>query len=270
MTTATTLNGGINAVVTSLTVRDVLGFPSSGTYDITIDSEQMTVTAGQGTTTWTVTRGVNSTTAAIHADAAAVYLYEDAYATVDDLLLTMRQTVTDTAWLARARQALIEASRDLDREIGWSELRTTGTKLYDAKGGSSLIVPEGIASLTSIDIRLSTGAVWTALQAEGTGWILDRTVRGYSHRIRLLETATYTEFPEVIEGIRLTGTFGDPDSRKAACIAWARQRIALDPSMPGGVTSGPEDLGGAASLDRWPRVVYDLVTAERHLYWDYV
>lgn len=50
----------------TFTVASATGFPASGNYDILIDTEEMTVTAGQGTTTWTVTRGVNNTTAAAH------------------------------------------------------------------------------------------------------------------------------------------------------------------------------------------------------------
>ena len=49
------------------------GFPSSGNYNIMIDSEQMTVTAGQGTTTWTVTRGVGGTSAVSHLIATIVF-----------------------------------------------------------------------------------------------------------------------------------------------------------------------------------------------------
>jgi hypothetical protein len=41
-------------------------------YTVRIDDEDMTVTGGQGTTTWTVTRGVNSTTAAAHVTAQTV------------------------------------------------------------------------------------------------------------------------------------------------------------------------------------------------------
>ncbi len=38
-----------------------------------VDSEQMQVTAGQGTTTWTVTRGTNGTTATTHLNGASVF-----------------------------------------------------------------------------------------------------------------------------------------------------------------------------------------------------
>jgi len=62
----TTLGSAINASQTTITVASASGFPASGSFRIRIDDEDMTVTGGQGTTTWTVTRGVNSTTAASH------------------------------------------------------------------------------------------------------------------------------------------------------------------------------------------------------------
>ncbi len=201
----------------------------------------------------------------------------DAYATLDDLLLTMGQTVDDTRFRANAERRLREATLDLDREIGYSALRTTGSIIAHGRGGSVLHVHRGIVSLTGIDIRLSTGAAWTALQAQDTGWYLEgndgdpNAVDSIYYHVRLVDTASYTEYPEVTQGIRLTGTFGgDADSRRAACVAWARQRIALDPSTPGGLLSGPEDLGGAVSIDRWPRAVYDLVSAERRRFWCHV
>lgn len=66
--------GGINNLVTSLTISSASSFPSSLNYVIQIDSEQMLVTGGQGTTTLTVTRGVNGTSAASHAQNAPVYM----------------------------------------------------------------------------------------------------------------------------------------------------------------------------------------------------
>lgn len=71
-TTPTTLTAGITSSATTLTVASAAGFPSSGNYSIQVDDEQMTVTAGQGTTTWTVTRGANGTTAVAHAASATV------------------------------------------------------------------------------------------------------------------------------------------------------------------------------------------------------
>src|SRR5437870_13319660 len=68
----TTLNGAILAGDTSLVVTSFAAFPSSGQYRILIGDELLLVTAGQGTLTWTVTRGAGGTTAAAHADGASI------------------------------------------------------------------------------------------------------------------------------------------------------------------------------------------------------
>ncbi len=63
---ATTSSAAVTASQTTISVVSASGFPTSGTFRVRVDDEDMTVTAGQGTTTWTVTRGVNGTTAASH------------------------------------------------------------------------------------------------------------------------------------------------------------------------------------------------------------
>src|SRR6266566_5539711 len=62
----TTSSGAVTASQTTISVVSASAFPTTGTYRVRVDDEDMTVTAGQGTTTWTVTRGVNGTTAASH------------------------------------------------------------------------------------------------------------------------------------------------------------------------------------------------------------
>jgi Tfp pilus assembly protein PilX len=73
---STTLSSAINATQTSLTVASASGFPTSQ-FKLRVDDEVMTVTAGFGTTTWTVTRGVSGTTAASHVINQTV-LWDDA------------------------------------------------------------------------------------------------------------------------------------------------------------------------------------------------
>jgi hypothetical protein len=58
---------------TAVSVTTFSGFPQSGTVYIMIDSEQMLVTAGLGTGTWTCTRGTNGTTATTHLVTAPVF-----------------------------------------------------------------------------------------------------------------------------------------------------------------------------------------------------
>ena len=61
----TTLAGAVNSSQTTITVNSATGFPTTA-FMIRIDDEYMNVTAGFGTTTWTVTRGANNSVAASH------------------------------------------------------------------------------------------------------------------------------------------------------------------------------------------------------------
>jgi predicted CXXCH cytochrome family protein len=71
---ATSLATPIGAGATTIAVASAADFPAYGPYTVAIESEQMLVTAGQGTTSWTVVRGAGGTTAAAHAAGAGVVL----------------------------------------------------------------------------------------------------------------------------------------------------------------------------------------------------
>jgi hypothetical protein len=62
----TTITGALTAAGTTVTVASASGFPSTS-FVIRVDDEFMTVTAGFGTTTWTVTRASNGSAATTHA-----------------------------------------------------------------------------------------------------------------------------------------------------------------------------------------------------------
>lgn len=68
---ASTLGSSISSGDTTLTVADASTFPTSGNFRILIDSELILVTAVSGTT-FTITRGIEGTTAASHTSGAAV------------------------------------------------------------------------------------------------------------------------------------------------------------------------------------------------------
>jgi prepilin-type N-terminal cleavage/methylation domain-containing protein len=71
----TTLAAAITTTsATSISVSSGAAFPATGHFRIQIDSEFMFVTAGAGTTTWTVVRAASGTTAATHAAGATVTL----------------------------------------------------------------------------------------------------------------------------------------------------------------------------------------------------
>jgi len=68
----TTRPTSTTATQTTITVASATGFPTTGTYYVRIDNEVLGVTGGQGTTTWTVTRGQLGTAAATHAAGATI------------------------------------------------------------------------------------------------------------------------------------------------------------------------------------------------------
>jgi hypothetical protein len=77
----TTRPTATTAVQPSITVASAAGFPTAGTYHVRIDNEVLAVTGGQGTTTWTVTRGQLGTLPATHAvNATVTALANDWYA----------------------------------------------------------------------------------------------------------------------------------------------------------------------------------------------
>jgi Tfp pilus assembly protein PilV len=73
---ATTVAGtGLSATATTLTVAAAAGFPATAEFRVKIDSEILLVSAGgSSTTSWTISRGLDGTTAASHNVGAAVTL----------------------------------------------------------------------------------------------------------------------------------------------------------------------------------------------------
>ncbi len=69
----TTTSGAIDASQTTVTVASASAFPSSAQFRIKLETELALVTAGAGSTTWTITRAIEGTTAATHASGTAVY-----------------------------------------------------------------------------------------------------------------------------------------------------------------------------------------------------
>jgi hypothetical protein len=69
-----TLSGGMTAVQTTLPITNTLPFPSGSQsfYRVLVGTEVMQITGGQGTSTWTVLRGLEGTSATIHSGSDAV------------------------------------------------------------------------------------------------------------------------------------------------------------------------------------------------------
>jgi hypothetical protein len=257
-------------VVTSITVDDYLGFPASGAFTVLVDSELLRVTAGNGTTTWTVTRGYSSTTAATHADNSVVYLVNtDGYADVPDLLATMdvpsgtgsadrRLVIADLLADARA-----QTDTDCARTFFRVPLVSGDVTVYcdvQHAGYSSLVSAIGhpytvdgraldIVSVTSLYYRDSETSSYTAIAAGDTGYYLEG---GYGPGIAGTDwpyedvslsaaSATITRWPTGKRAVKIVGALGFPaipDVVKRANIDKAREAYRAGPgggASPGGV-----------------------------------
>ena len=68
----TALAASLTAASSTMSVTSAAGFPSTAPFRVKIDSEVVVVTAGAGTTSWTIQRGADYTTAADHSNGASV------------------------------------------------------------------------------------------------------------------------------------------------------------------------------------------------------
>lgn len=72
MTIATTLTADPGSSGTTLAITSAARFPTTQNYKVRVENEIMLVTGGAGTTSWTVIRGIDGTTAATHASGVTV------------------------------------------------------------------------------------------------------------------------------------------------------------------------------------------------------
>lgn len=157
----TTLANAIDNTVTSLTVASAAGFPGSAQYRVRIGGEILLVTGGAGTTTWTVTRGVEGTTAAAHPAGSVV---------THILTAAALRNVPDYA-----RRDLLTSKGDLYVATGAGEV----TRLPVGSNGLVLQADSGEA----------TGLKWAAGGGAGGGvTVLDRDVT----EVEVVNTTTET------------------------------------------------------------------------------
>ena len=268
---ATTLNGAILAGSASLTVRDALGFPSSGTYKVLIDTEILSVTAGAGTLTWTVSRAQDGTTAVGHGDGSTVSLVAEAYATVDDVTDAISTDVTN-AKLVRLADLLSIASGELTREVGHDFYRTprvTGTRVVLVDGGNlaRLCVLGGFASVSSIRIADDFGSATYATVDATEYYIESLTDPAYSYdHIYLggLGTSGYTKWPlgRRVELTLASGFSAIPPDVRQAVVDRVIQLDNATPSTAGGI-QGPDEWGRPVIVPRWPQTWWALVEKYR-------
>lgn len=214
----TTLSGSINGAVTSLSVNDALGFAASTDTDdlILIGTEFLLVTAGMGTTTWTVTRGYAGSTAAAHTAGATVTRIARGY--TDLARIKTLYGFQDTDDDARLLDIIDATNAEMDFRIGVPLYPATDTvRLYDGsralRNGTRLYIPGGIRTLTQIRIADSSSGTLN------TGTLGDFLLRPQSFLTRPGEPYKYIEivpdpqgsypwFPPYMANVETTGTYG--------------------------------------------------------------
>ena len=157
----TTLNGAITAAVTSITVSAATGFPTSGSYHLRIGAERLRVTAGQGTLTWTVTRGVDGTTAAPHANGDTVEQVADKPVVVNCSFGSSTGPHDGTGGLDRIVDAVLRPTGGVPPGVaivvsagneGDSEIHESGTVNGGGSATVSFTIPPGSAEDDELDI----------------------------------------------------------------------------------------------------------------------
>jgi prepilin-type N-terminal cleavage/methylation domain-containing protein len=71
-TATTSLAGSMTASTTTMTVASSAGFPTSNGFRVKVGYEIVRITAGAGTTSWTVQRGIDATVATTHSASAPI------------------------------------------------------------------------------------------------------------------------------------------------------------------------------------------------------
>lgn len=201
----------------------------------------------------------------------------DAYATLAELLTRVDQDITDTRLLSRYTSALLSATNEINEEIGYDFFRHpqsgTETRVFEGSGQGSMCLHgdiAGVISATLIEVAASHSETYESLEAED--WELEvRNPAGaapYDH-LSLTSLAGRSFWPRLV---RITGAFGwseIPAVAREACIARARQLVAADPTLPGGI-AGPEEHGRPIGPNRMPDVTFRLIRREQQRHWCYV
>ena len=154
----TTASGAMTASQTTISVASNTGFPTSA-FRIRVDDEQMNVTGGFGTNSWTITRGVNGTTAATHSLSSTV-LWDDA------------DTSGEISWNASVKTLTIKGTIFIDGSAkvsntanynGQGTIYLSGTMLFN---GSLCGVPTGANCVFS---NWNPNTEMLTIVAQGTG-----------------------------------------------------------------------------------------------------
>lgn len=160
-TANTTLASTITTSQTTITLTSATGFPGSGNYTLWVGAEQMTVTGGQGTTSLTVTRGVNGSTALASASGTAV--------TNTPILATLACSST----FAPGASAGVLTVNSLTSATGTTVAGAGSTAAwYRLTTSGSTPEIDGTVGTTGCDLNLSTTTISSGVTVSVSSWTL--------------------------------------------------------------------------------------------------
>lgn len=264
----TTLAAAITTVgQSSITVSAHVGFPATAAFTVLIDAELLRVTAGYGTTSWTVTRGYLATTAATHSNGATVTYVPDALADLDDLIASMALG-GDTSRYG----LLVDMLADVSADIHAACMRTFWVPTADVtfyvdvvRGGRDSLVDAAdgswaadgraldLVSVTNLYVRDSETSSYVEISAGDTGYYLQGGPPGTGvagtdwpyEDVLLSPAGSYAEFPVGRRAVRIIGKPGFPAIPRSvtrATISEVRERFRQ--SIGGGpVQAGVNQFG---------------------------
>lgn len=224
----TTLAEVLDASETGVDVHDALGFASSDETDdlVLVESELMLVTAGLGSTTWTVARGYGDSDAAAHADGSTVSRVERGSTNLtrvktrldvdddDDDAVLPAFVAAVNAEIARLTGIFIGPSTALTRTLDGSDARDDGRRLW---------IPGGMRSIGTLEVKPPGGSFETVTAA-------DYRLGPKSWELRPGQPYAYVEFVDYITGNWSRFPRGKDNVR------------ASDTVPPFGYASVPDDL----------------------------
>ena len=202
----TLINGAITAsspaTGATLTVDTTAGFPSSGT--LMLGTEEITYTGIGSATTFTgITRGANTTTAAIHLDDSSLQLLDFTDGIMSGFTDILRNTTLTAVPSTRATNAPIEGTNVIYEKTGAS---TSGTTALVVDGGTNgirvgdVVVGAGIPAGTSVSaVNNSTSTI--TLSAATTANLTASTTAVVGTKVSFLSSSHTT-------GSVTTGTTG--------------------------------------------------------------
>ena len=244
------------AVVERGTAQDA-GFAAAGTVTLVSGTEQYEWWDATGTSdSWYRFRLFDGTS--VYSDYSPVFRASalPAYATLDDLL--ERLEMPDESRYNLLSDLLVDVSGQLDAQCGRQFYRipqVSGdtTRIYDGDGSDTLIVPEGIVSITSISVYDQQYGTATALGANDYVLLPRYPAPGWPYsRIVLTGEGTYAAFTRGFGTVSITGVFGweaVPELVHLAVLERAQEAYHQSQTREGGVVGLPE-TGTYTIVDR--------------------